>query len=131
MKSSKKLTAYKQAKQDRLDASEIVTDIREKIKELGSIEVGSTITISANSSDKQFVYAVGVLMSQTAGAQALGFTESDYAEKLAKVTALWNLNKDLKPWDDYVYALRRYEHEVYALLNDDELFQLLERPVKK
>lgn len=131
MKSSKKLTAYKQAKQDRLEASEIVTDIHEKIEELGSIEVGSTITITANSTDKQFVYAVGVLMSQTAGAEALGFTESDYAEKLAQVTALWNLKKDLKPWNDYVYALRRYEQEVYALLNDDELFQLLERPVKK
>ena len=131
MKSSKKLTAYKQAKQDRLEASEIVTDIHEKIEELGSIEVGSTITITANSTDKQFVYAVGVLMSQTAGAEALGFTESDYAEKLAQVTALWNFKKDLKPWNDYVYALRRYEQEVYALLNDDELFQLLERPVKK
>ena len=131
MKSSKKLTAYNQAKQDRLEATEIVTNIREKIKELGSIEIGSTITITANSSDKQFIYAVGVLMSQTAGATALGFTESDYAEKLAQVTALWDLRKDLKPWDDYAYALRRYEQEVYALLNDDELFQLLERPVKK
>ena len=131
MKSSEKLTAYKQAKQDRLEATEIVDQIREKIKELGNIEVGSTITITADSTDKQFVYAVGVLMSQTAGAEALGFTESDYAEKLAQVTALWNLKKDLKPWNDYVYALRRYEQEVYALLNDDELFQLLERPVKK
>ena len=79
MKSSKKLTAYKQAKQDRLEATEIVNEIREKIKELGSIEVGSTITITARSSDKQFIYAVGVLMSQTAGATALGFTESYYA----------------------------------------------------
>lgn len=131
MKSSKKLTAYKQAKQDRLEATEIVTDIRKKMEELGNIEVGSTITVTASSSDKQFIYAVGVLMSQTAGATALGFTESDYAEKLAQVTALWNLKKDLKPWDDYAYALRRYEQEVYALLNDDELFQLLERPVKK
>ena len=131
MKSSKKLTAYKQAKQDSLEASEIVTSIREKIKETSSIEVGSTITINADSSDKQFIYAVGILMSQTAGAQALGFTESDYAEKLAQVTALWNLKKELKPWTDYVYALRRYEQEVYALLNDDELFQLLEYPVKK
>lgn len=131
MKSSEKLTAYKQAKQDRLEASEIVDHIREKIEELGNIEVGSTITITASSTDKQFVYAVGVLMSQTAGAEALGFTESDYAEKLAKVTDLWNFKKDLKPWADYVCALRRYEQEVYALLNDDELFQLLERPVKK
>jgi hypothetical protein len=131
MKTSKKLTAYKQAKQDRLEATEIVNEIREKIKELGSIEVGSTITINSDSSDKQFVYAVGVLMNQTAGAQVLGFTESDYAEKLAQVTALWELRKDLKPWNDYVYALRRYEQEVYALLSDNELFQLLERPVKK
>lgn len=131
MKTSKKLTAYKQAKQDRLEASEIVDHISEKIEELGSIEVGSTISITACSTDKQFVYAVGVLMSQTAGAEALGFTESDYAEKLARITALWNLKKDLKPWNDYVYALRRYEQEVYALLNDDELFQLLEYPVKK
>lgn len=131
MKSLDKLTAYKQAKQDRLEASEIVAHIREKIEELGNIEVGSTITITASSTDKQFVYAVGVLMSQTAGAEALGFTESDYAEKLAKITALWNFNKDLKPWDDYVCALRRYEQEVYSLLSDDELFQLLEYPVKK
>jgi hypothetical protein len=131
MKSSKKLTAYKQAKQDRLEASQIVTDIREKIKEIGSIEVGSTITINAESSDKQFVYAVGVLMNQTAGAELLGFTESDYAEKLAKVTALWNLNKELNPWRDYTYALKVYEMQVHELLSDDELFQLLERPVKK
>ena len=131
MKTLDKLTAYKQAKQDRLEASEIVDHISKKIEELGSIEVGSTISITACSTDKQFVYAVGVLMSQVAGAEALGFTESDYAEKLAQVTSLWNLKKDLKPWNDYVYALRRYEQEVYALLNDDELFQLLEYPVKK
>jgi hypothetical protein len=131
MKTSKKLTAYKQANQDRLEASQIVTDIRKKMTDIGSIEVGSTITINSDSSNKQFVYAVGVLMNQTAGAQVLGFTESDYAEKLAQVTALWELRKDLKSWDDYVCALRRYEHEVYALLSDDELFQLLERPVKK
>lgn len=131
MKSLDKLTAYKQAKQDRLEASEIVAKIRENIKEIGSVEVGSTITITADSSDKQFVYAVGVLMSQTAGAKALGFTENEYSEKLINVSALWNLKKDLKPWDDYVCALRRYEQEVYSLLNDDELFQLLEYPVKK
>lgn len=131
MKSSKKLTAYKQAKQDRLEASQIVTDIREKIKEIGSIEVGSTITINADSSDKQFVYAVGVLMNQTAGAEVLGFTESDYAEKLIKVVDLWTLRKELKPWDNYAYALRSYEQEVYSLLSDNELFQLLEYPVKK
>lgn len=131
MKSSKKLTAYNQAKQDRSDANEIVTNIREKIKEIGCIVVGSTITVSEDSSDKQFIYAVGVLMSQTAGAVALGFTESDYAEKLAQVTELWNLKKELKPWVDYAFALRRYEQEIYALLSDDELFQLLEYPVKK
>jgi hypothetical protein len=131
MKTSKKLTAYKQANQDRLEASQIVTDIRKKMTDIGSIEVGSTITINSDSSDKQFVYAVGVLMNQTAGAQVLGFTEIDYAEKLVQVTALWELRKDLKSWDDYVCALRRYEHEIYALLSDDELFQLLERPVKK
>lgn len=131
MKTLDKLTAYKQAKQDRLEASQIVTDIREKIKEIGSIEVGSTITINADSSDKQFVYAVGVLMSQSAGAEALGFTESDYAEKLAKVTALWNLNKELNPWRDYAYDLKVYEMQVHGLLSNDELFQLLEYPVKK
>ena len=131
MKSSKKLTAYNQAKQDRSDANEIVANIREKIKEIGCIVVGSTITVSEDSSDKQFIYAVGVLMSQTAGAVALGFTESDYAEKLAQVTELWNLKKELKPWVDYAFALRRYEQEIYALLSDDELFQLLEYPVKK
>ena len=131
MKTSKKLTAYKQAKQDRLEASQIVTDIRKKMTDIGSIEVGSTITINSDSSDKQFVYATGVLMNQTAGAQVLGFTESDYAEKLVKVIELWNLKKELKPWDNYAYTLRGYEQEVYSLLNDDELFQLLEYPVKK
>jgi len=131
MKTSKKLTAYKQAKQDRLEASQIVTDIRKKMTDIGSIEVGSTITINSDSSDKQFVYAVGVLMNQAAGAQVLGFTESDYAEKLVKVIELWNLKKELKPWDNYAYTLRGYEQEVYSLLNDDELFQLLEYPVKK
>lgn len=130
MKNSKKVLAYKQAKQDRIDAQGIVKDIRERIKGIDVITVSSAVSISLGSTDKQFVYAVGVLESQISGATKLGIEAFDYDLKLLRLMDLWNLSQELKPWDTYSIQLYQYEKEVYALLSDDELFQLMEYPTK-
>lgn len=130
MKTSKKLNAYVQAKADYEFAMETVRSIEEKFKEIGSIVIGSTITVDRKSSDKQFIYAMGLLTSQVNACQELGIPSGEYLELRESVSTLYQLIKEYKPWEDYAREIYRYKREVYAMLNDDELFTLLEYPAK-
>ena len=131
MKSSKKLVAYKKAQADYKDASAVVDEIREKISKIGSIDISSNLSIDKHSSEKQFLYALGIVSNQAWVCPLLGIPETDYKEKVDQVTALWNLMQELKAWVDYARELRNYEHALEDLLDNDDKFQLLEYPVKK
>ena len=131
MKSSKKLVAYKKAQADYKDASAVVDGIREKISKIGSIDISSNLSIDKHSSEKQFLYALGIVSNQAWVCPLLGIPETDNKEKVDQVTALWNLMQELKAWVDYARELRNYEHALEDLLDNDDKFQLLEYPVKK
>ena len=131
MKSSKKLVAYKKAQADYKDASVVVDGIREEMDKVGSIGVVSNVTIDLHSSEKQFVYALGILGNQIAGCTLLDLPVDLYIERRDKITALWKLIQEWKAWVDYAKELRNYEHALEDLLDSDDRFQLLEYPVKK
>lgn len=130
MKTSKKLNAYVQAVADYEFAVDTVNSMEEKFKEIGSIVIGSTITVDRKSSDKQFIYAMGLLTSQVNACQELGIPSGEYLELRESVSTLYQLIKEYKPWEEYAREIQLYKREVYAMLNDDELFTLLEYPAK-
>lgn len=131
MKSSEKLVAYKKAQADYKEALAVVDTIRWKIELIGSIDVSSNLSIDKRSSEKQFLYALGILSNQIAGCPLLNLPDAEYIEKRDSITALWELKQEDMAWADYVGELQEYQYKLRNLLDNDDKFQLLEYPVKK
>ena len=131
MKSSEKLVAYKKAQADHKEAIAVVDGIREEMSKTGSINVSSNLSIDIHSSQKQFLYALGILSNQIAGCPLLNLPDASYIESRDKITALWKLIQEWQSWVVYAGELREYEYALEDLLDSDDRFQLLEYPVKK
>jgi hypothetical protein len=125
-----KLDAYKQAKLDLAFAEETCKTLKVSLNEIPEISVGNTISINKNSSDKQYVYAVGVLNNQVVACTELGIDPKEYEESKNNVLKFRKLNAELKEWDNYTCELDNYQAKIYRLLDNNELFELLEAPVK-
>jgi len=126
----KKLDAYKQAKADFEFAQEMCSQLMESINSIPEIYVNNSISIDKGSSDKQYVFAIGVLNSQINASKELGMDSKDYEESKANVLKLKLVCADYVAWDRYRTELYRYQADIYKLLDKDDLFQLLEAPVK-
>ena len=123
-----KSKAYKQVVKDVDFANTQVTMLKDRIQEIGCVAVGSTVTLTSDSSDKQYVYGIGILNSQIATCKELGIEDKIYTEIKTLAVELRSVSKELKEWQDYLKELERYKAEVYKLLSDDEKFKLLEYP---
>jgi hypothetical protein len=130
MKKMNKSQAYTQVLNDITFASEQIELFANRIQEIGSISVGSTITIEPRSSDKQYVFAIGVLNSQINSSQELGLDPKPYMDMKELVINLRVVTKELQDWKTYLDELMCYKYDVYKLLSDDEKFKLLKYPQK-
>lgn len=130
MKTMTKLKAYKQVVTDIDFAKEQVELFTNRINEIGSIPVSTNITINSGSSDKQFVYAMGIINSQIKGCKELGIEDTSYTETKELVINLRVVTKELQDWNEYLVELGRYKANVYTLLSSDEKFELLDYPKK-
>jgi hypothetical protein len=130
MKSSEKLKAYKQSQADYKDASAVIDGIRKEAGEIGNISVSSNLVIDRTSSERQFLFALGILSQQITSCPLLNLPDAEYIEKRDKITALWKHMQEEKAWVQYANELRRYTYELEDLLDNDDKFQLLEYPKK-
>ena len=126
----KKLKAYKQAVADYTTAKEIVNTISEQILEIGNINVSSTLNINHRSTDRQYIFAIGLLTNQMIACNELGLPDTEYRELKAKVQLLHHLKNELEPWQNYTDELSYYRRKVYDLLSDSERFELLDKPTR-
>lgn len=126
----KKLDAYKQAKADYEFAKEMCAKLMESLGAIPEIVINTNISINRTSSDKQYVFAIGVLNSQINACKELGMDSKDYEEAKANVLKLRLVHADYTDWQDYLHLLGKYKHDLHNLLDKDELFELLEVPVK-
>jgi len=131
MKSSEKLKAYKQSQADYNDASAVIDGIRKQSSEIRDISVSSNLVIDRASTERQFLFALGILSQQITSCPLLNLPDAEYIEKRDKITALWKLMQEEKAWVQYASELRRYTYELEDLLDNDDKFQLLEYPKKK
>jgi hypothetical protein len=130
MKSSEKLKAYKQSQADYNDASAVIDGIRKQSNEIRDISVSSNLVIDRASTERQFLFALGILSQQITSCPLLNLPDAEYIEKRDKITALWKLMQEEKAWVQYASELRRYTYELEDLLDSDDKFQLLEYPKK-
>jgi hypothetical protein len=131
MKSSEKLKAYKQSQADYNDASAVIDGIRKQSSEIRDISVSSNLVIDRASTERQFLFALGILSQQITSCPLLNLPDAEYIEKRDKITALWKLMQEEKAWVQYANELRRYTYELEDLLDNNDKFQLLEYPKKK
>lgn len=126
----KKLNAYKQACADVETAEVICEELNVKLKELGTINVNNSISLEYHSSDKQFVYALGVLNSQIEASKELGMDCEELEKKKSSLFDMRAVSTDIKVWGKYFLELRRYKDGIERLLSDTERFLLLVYPTK-
>lgn len=126
----KKLKAFNQAVLDIDFADSVITDLSDKIEKLNNIEVSSTITLNSKSTTKQFIYGVSILRNQIVACEELGIDPTEYKQMKANAIELKGLVEELDNWRKFLYSLRDYKSEVFALLDDKERFQLLQYPTK-
>lgn len=125
-----KLTVYRRALEDVLVAKEVIAELNETVTGINSISVSSSVTINSTSSDKQYIYAIGIINSQIKASVELGIDTSELHDMKNIVFKLRTRTKELSDWTNYLAELEKYSKQVHALLNEDELFQLLEYPQK-
>jgi hypothetical protein len=130
MKKMNKSQAYTQVLNDITFATEQIELFANRIQEIGSIHVSSSSIIDSRSSDKQYVFAIGVLNSQINSSQELGLDPKSYTDMKELVINLRVVTKEIQDWKTYLDELTRYKSDVYRLLSDDEKFNLLEYPKK-
>lgn len=131
MKSSEKLVAYKKAQADYSEAIAVVDEISEEMDLIGTVEVSSNLSIHKHSSEKQFLYALGILGNQIAGCPLLNLPDDSYIQSRDNIIALWKLVQEWRGWAVYAEELREYKRALEKLLDNEDRFQLLEYPVKK
>ena len=129
----KKLEAYKQVCADVQTAKEICNELDNSINKIGTVRPSFNVLVERNSSDKQFIYGLGLLMSQESAGIELGFSESElqsFKDKKANLIELRKLVQELRAWDTYWTELRDYKYQLERILTDKEKFSLLEYPAK-
>lgn len=129
----KKLEAYKQVCTDVQTAKEICNELDDRINKIGTVRPSFNVLVERNSSDKQFIYGLGLLMSQESAGIELGFSESElqsFKDKKANLIELRKLVQELRAWDTYWTELRDYKYQLEKILTDEEKFSLLEYPAK-
>lgn len=126
----KKLHAFQQSKADFNTAIEILTGISAQVKELGTLQISSSLSLSEHSSDKQFIFGIGLLNSQLNACNELGLPDIEYRELKNKVQLLYTLKNEFTPWHKYAEELDLYSRKVYNLLSDSERFELLDKPTR-
>lgn len=127
----KKLTAYKTAKKEFDVVSEEVVSLENQLDDIKRIEVSSSLCIDKNSSESQFIYAIGIINQQIATCKELGIDTTPREEMKKACIHIRNLVKEHKAWDDYENELCTYTNQVYKLLTEEEKFSLLNYPKKK
>jgi hypothetical protein len=127
----KTVDGYKKALVDLEEATEIYNTISSHILEIGTrIEVTNSVAITSNSSELQYVYAIGILNSQISACKELGLDTKDREEMKLKIFIFRNLINELDQWSQFKYDLLQYANDVLKLLTDKEKFSLLSYPTK-
>jgi hypothetical protein len=125
-----RLETYVATLADLTFAKEQVSTLRTELEDLDTVQINGTISISANSSDKQYVYAVSILNNQILASEELGIDPKEYQDNKVLVLSIKNTTALCRDWQKYSVELYEYSQAIHKLLDNDELFSLLQIPVK-
>lgn len=126
-----KLDAYKQSITDYEFAISQHKLLKEEITTIGNIIINNTFSIDAYSSERQFLFAIGVTKSNIDACNDLGVDPTDFQERLETIKRLFQLGKEVSQWWLFQEELSQYKYNLEKLLTNDDKFALMEYPTKK
>ena len=126
-----KLDAYKQSITDYEFAISQHKLLKEEITTIGNIIINNTFSIDAYSSERQFLFAIGVTKSNIDACNDLGVDPTDFQERLETIKRLFQLGKEASQWWLFKEELSQYKYNLEKLLSNDDKFALMEYPTKK
>jgi len=126
-----KLDAYKQSITDYEFAISEHKLLKEEINTIGNIIINNTFSIDAYSSERQFLFAIGVTKSNIDACSDLGVDPTDFQERLETIKRLFQLGKEVSQWWLFKEELSQYKYNLEKLLSNDDKFALMEYPTKK
>ena len=138
-----KLDAYKQSITDYEFAISQHKLLKEEITTIGNIIINpigfdelhslaiDIFSIDAYSSERQFLFAIGVTKSNIDACNDLGVDPTDFQERLETIKRLFQLGKEASQWWLFKEELSQYKYNLEKLLTNDDKFALMEYPTKK
>lgn len=126
-----KLDAYKQSITDYEFTISQHKLCKEEITTIGTIIINNNYTVDGCSSERQFLFAIGVTKSNIDACIDLGVNPNDFQEKLETIKKLFQLQKEKSQWWLFKDELSTYKYNLEKLLTDEDKFALLEYPTKK
>jgi hypothetical protein len=130
VKTLTKVEAFNKSTEDFHFAMMHVNTLVSIIKENGDVAITDSLSISARSSNKQYIYAISILNNQILAAKELGIDYTDIVQKKEDALTIRSLSSELEQWKQYADQLHSYMNSVEYLLSDDEKFSMLEYPKK-
>ena len=124
-----KLEQYNQSILDIDTCKKQIDEISSKIDKKRNVQLGQ-LMVNFYSTDKQFVFGIGVLSSRIKASEELGITDSESKEDKDFLLSMFKLKKDVKAWEEYLLELNIYSYTMHDLLSNDEKASLLKYPSK-
>jgi len=126
---TKRVKAFKQAMNDCETANSTIDAINKKLGEYNDIVISPSLTIRPDSTDKQYLFGLGVLNSKMTASQELGLPCEDVVKDKEQILAMHKLNKELIEWKTYKAELNEYKKAIEATLTKLDKFCMLKTPV--
>jgi len=126
-----KLQSYKTVIADLVVVRTEMKALELLIDKFEHIHVSSSVVIKSDSSDAQFIFAIGILNAQILACKELGIDPVEKQDKKKACLQIRTLARELDNWETFEDELVTYHNQVFNLLTEKEKFSLLEYPKKK
>ena len=95
---------------------------RKEIADISSIEVSANTILHANSTDKSFIYGLGIVRSQIDSCALLGIPTEEYYQKFNNIILLHRAKTELNEMLLQKCKLQMKETELWDLMSSDDKF---------
>jgi hypothetical protein len=98
---------------------------RKEISDIGSIDVSANTILHANSTDKSFIYGLGIVRSQIDSCALLGIPSEEYYQKFNNIILLHRAKTELNEMLLQKCKLQIKETDLWDIMSSDDKFPFI------
>jgi hypothetical protein len=98
---------------------------RKEISDIGSIDVSANTILHANSTDKSFIYGLGIVRSQIDSCALLGIPSEEYVQKFNNIILLHRAKTELNEMLLQKCKLQIKETDLWDIMSSDDKFPFI------